>query len=147
MTSVHFWRIIRQKDGSIITPITTFLVNDQRDAKFLSTYLLFFKLSTCLEHIVLETCPEFKIKIQRKQMCVTLVIYHESLHDARSLEYKKSQPCWDSSDTETQVGTSVRRNMWQIHLFSPIYILNLMRISTGVTCHSCRLTTISYERI
>lgn len=27
----------------------------------------------------------------------------------------------------------INSNMWQIHLFSPIYTLNLMRISTEVT--------------
>jgi hypothetical protein len=34
------------------------------------------------EHDVLETCRELKIKIHRKELCVTLVIYQESLHDA-----------------------------------------------------------------
>ena len=39
------------------------------------------------EHDVLETCRELKIKIHRKELCVTLVIYQKSLHDARSTKY------------------------------------------------------------
>jgi hypothetical protein len=35
------------------------------------------------EHDVLETCRELKLKINTyKKLCVTLVIYQESLHDA-----------------------------------------------------------------
>ena len=40
---------------------------------------------------MLETCGELKIKIytvHRKELCVTLVIYQESLHDAQSTKYK-----------------------------------------------------------
>jgi len=40
------------------------------------------------EHDLLETCRELKIKIiHRKELCVTLVIYQESLHGARSTKY------------------------------------------------------------
>jgi hypothetical protein len=41
------------------------------------------------EHDVLETCREFKIKIHSKELCVRLVIYQESSHDAQSTKCKK----------------------------------------------------------
>ena len=36
-------------------------------------------------------------------------------------------------DNADQISTPVHNNVWQIHLFNPIYISNLMRISTEVT--------------
>jgi hypothetical protein len=43
------------------------------------------------EHYVLETCRELYIKNKyvESNLCVTLVIYQESLHDERSKECKK----------------------------------------------------------
>jgi len=43
------------------------------------------------EHNVLDTCRELKMKIHRKELCITLVIYQGSLHDAQSTKYKLSQ--------------------------------------------------------
>ena len=42
------------------------------------------------EHDVLETCRELKVKNKyvERNLCVTLVIYQESLYDARSTKYK-----------------------------------------------------------
>jgi hypothetical protein len=42
------------------------------------------------EHEVLETCRELKKnKYIERNLCVTLVIYQKSLHDARSTKCKK----------------------------------------------------------
>jgi hypothetical protein len=48
--------------------------------KFFSMYLFLFV--TCFEHDVLETCRELQIEIKyiEKNLCITLVIYQESLH-------------------------------------------------------------------
>ena len=42
------------------------------------------------KHDVLETCRELKNKIKyiERNLCVMLVIYKESLHDARPTKYK-----------------------------------------------------------
>jgi len=42
------------------------------------------------EHEVIETCRELQLKINiERNLWVTLVIYQESLHDARSTKCKK----------------------------------------------------------
>jgi hypothetical protein len=46
------------------------------------------------EHDVLETCIVINInKYMKKNLCITLVIYQKSLHDARSTKCK-SQITW-----------------------------------------------------
>jgi hypothetical protein len=74
--------------------IMVFLVNDQRDGHQHRVTVTRDCIDTIVspdnENDVLETCRELKINTQRS-LDVTLFIYQESLHDARSTKYKSPQ--------------------------------------------------------
>jgi len=66
----------------------------------------------CLSNIELKN-TRWNIEIRREGLCVTLVIYQESLHDARSTKYKMPEKCNNAITCQIyEKGSKVEMYSW-----------------------------------
>jgi hypothetical protein len=75
------------------------------------------------EHDVLETCKRVinRNKYIEKNLCITLVIYQESLHDARSTKFKRYWRCHAVGDSDITRYWIYNQIIWS-HIMSLIFV-------------------------